>query len=426
MPDLESLAADIAHHADQCVKCGLCLPHCPNYTLLRNENDSPRGRISLIQGMLSDELPISPALVSHLDRCLGCRACEKACPSTVPYGRLLDDTRYWIRQTALSASQQDDGRSSATETLIDRFTSSPHKTSRLFALLRLYQRSGLQWLLRKTLWRHQRGLGRLDGLLPKPARPLTTRRGNTPRRETAQRVALFTGCLGKALDGDTLRAAIKLLQQSGYHVDIPTGQRCCGALDLHAGQQARAATLANDNLSSFDQSATVEAVITTASGCETTLREYGQRYGKDLPAIDICHFLQQRDQHNDRRRLNFRPLSQTVVVHSPCSQNIIPAAARATLAMLSRIPGIDLVTLSGHSCCGAAGRYLLDQPLIADRLRDAQLAELSSLPAAEILVSSNLGCALHLAAGLRRQGRRIEVIHPAVLLARQLVTAPSG
>ncbi len=406
----DDLARRIAEGTDRCVRCGLCLPHCPTYALLRDEGDSPRGRISLMQGLVEGRLPASDAVVGHLDRCLDCRACEGVCPSRVPYGRLIDDIRTWLDDRAGRRSSP----AGRADDLVGRLER-PGSLRRLFALARLYQWSGLQWLLRRsgllglTPWR------RLDALLPRIGRRFATGDHYPARDDEQGRVALFTGCLGGELDGRTLRSTVELLNRAGFSVTVPEGQACCGALARHGGRLDAARRLAEANLAAFDDPA-IEAVVGVASGCSAMLADYPELLdGRRLPVVDVMAFLAR---HGDR--LRFAPLERTVAVHTPCSQRLDRAAVTATRRLLERIPAIRLSALDSLNCCGAAGRYLIDEPEIADRLRDRQLDDLDRIGnEAGVLVSGNLGCALHLAAGLRARRRRLEVLHPVELLARQ-------
>jgi glycolate oxidase iron-sulfur subunit len=245
-------------------------------------------------------------------------------------------------------------------------------------------------------------------------------------------VALFTGCIASAVDRETLESAIRLLTWLGIEVRVPAGQACCGALHLHAGDAAGAARLAARNLEAFDI-ADVDAVISVASGCGATLGEYFQQSTDPRAAAfsarvrDLSQFLVDTPWPEALRPA---PLNGTVAVHDPCSLANVMHAQAAPYRLLERIPGLRVAGLAENPiCCGGAGAYLLDHPRMADDLRRAKLAHIRAL-APDAVITSNLGCALHLAAGLRDDGGPpLEVLHPATLLARQIAAAgfkPSG
>ena len=408
--------------ADRCVKCGLCLPHCPTYGKTQDEGDSPRGRIALMQALASGQFKDSTRLPFHLDRCLGCRACEQACPSGVAYGQLIDTSRALLaRKTPEAVAVTPADRLLAA--LLNKRQSLRYASK----LLRLYHYSGLQWLARRSGLLRKSGLQRLDAYLPKAERMTAWRRHYPPTVTERGRIALFTGCVGNLFDQTTLRATIRLLTQSGYRVYIPDGQVCCGALPLHQGALERAAELAASNLQAFNR-LDVDALVYTASGCGATLGEYpdlarltdarpGAQAAFKFPVMDINQFLATQDWPAGMR---LAPLNKTAAVHEPCAMNHVLNNQQYPYHLLERIPGLQTTPLPDNpQCCGAAGNYMFTQPTMADALRDDKIAHLKHLQP-DLLLTSNIGCALHLAAGIRATGLSIEVIHPVTLVARQL------
>lgn len=395
--------------ADRCVKCGLCLPHCPTYRQILDEGESPRGRIALIQGWVSGRLDESAKLQGHLDRCLACRACESACPSAVRYGLLIDGVRalHYRNLPPLQRAL----RAAALELLTRR------TPLRLAAgLLRLLGRKGVTRLAR---------LGGLPALIraaeltPTLARPIRWRRRYPAATPAQGRVGLFTGCISRITDQAALLAAVRILNLLGREVVVPPQQGCCGAMHLHAGDPDTARRLALQNRQAFGEGG-LEAVVGIASGCTAQLTEYPHLLDKEgMPARvhDISAFIAELPWPEG---LRLRPLAKQVAVHEPCSLRNVLKAADGPYRLLRRIPDIELVALPGNErCCGAAGAYLLTQPAMADALGAEKLAALRENPPA-ILVTSNTGCALHLAAGIRASGLAIEVLHPVQLLERQL------
>jgi glycolate oxidase iron-sulfur subunit len=391
----------LLQEADRCVKCGLCLPHCPTYRLNLDEGDSPRGRISLIQAWVGSGVA-SRALHQHLDRCLGCLACESACPSGVRYGELIDGAR------ALDHRSESLWRG----ILLKMASGLPYRES-TGKLLQLLQRSGLTRLAR---WGPGE-LRRLSNLLPAlgSAAPLKPRYPATGSRRAS--VGLFTGCVARITERSAMDAAIRVLNLLGIDVVVPPGQRCCGAMHLHSGDTRTAEHLADINRQAFGTEP-LDAVLYLASGCGAQLEDYG-RFGGTLnaPCLEISRYLDTIDWPDT---LEISPLDRRVLVHGPCSLRHTLKGEKSPGKLLARIPSIELTLMPDVGCCGAAGSYLVSQPAMADAVRRRTLdAVWDKNP--EILVTSNTGCALHIAAGLREDGLLVEVMHPIELIDRQIL-----
>ncbi len=401
--------------ADQCVMCGMCSPHCPTYMKTSNEAESPRGRISLMQALLRDNLALDESLQQHLDSCLSCRACEAICPSGVNYGELIDGARAIQRE-------QNPGRGWIKEQLLET-TASSKKLRSNAKLYRLAQFSGLDKLLKKGAKHFITQHPNISQLFPdKLPAYQPWQESYSAIGEQRGHIALFTGCIADIVDQQTLRDAITLLTHCGYRVSVPHNQACCGALHHHSGDQAHSLPLAEQNISAFSTEP-YDRIIHCASGCGTHLMEYHKlqegKAAQDFSSKvdEISHFLLQ----HGIERLRFTPMRNQVAVHLPCTQRNVLKQRTNTLELLALIPEIEAIPLaSNHFCCGAAGSYMLEQPEMSQQLRQDKLDDLAQLHA-EILLSSNIGCAMHLAAGLREQGSAMEVIHPISLLARQLI-----
>ncbi len=410
---------EILDAADRCVMCGLCLPHCPTYRLLRNEADSPRGRISLMQALADSRLQPSEPLLEHLDRCLACRACERMCPSRVEYGKLIDATRAELKRDGML-------RHPRQLRLLLRNVTDIARLKRIAAALRTYQRSGLRWLTQKSGLLKGLDIESLESLLP--AIP-DSRRFQTHYPAHGMRrgsVGLFIGCIGSIMEGEIHSATIELLTRLGFEVYIPSAQGCCGSLHQHNGEPETARQLAERNHQAFGGLG-LDAIISTASGCASQLFEYGSIYGGEealpAPLFEVCDFLQQR-WPDDGPAL--APLPLHAALHLPCSQRNVLRRPDAVQRLLARIPGLELEPLEGNDqCCGAAGSYMLTQPGNAAALRQPKINAVKK-QGPELLLSNNIGCALHLAAGLKAEGIDIEVIHPVVLLAKSLRERSSG
>lgn len=398
--------------ADQCVKCGLCLPHCPTYRLTLDEAESPRGRIALMQGLATGALAGSAALEGHLDGCLTCRACESVCPAEVPYGVLIDSARQLL-------GQRNPQRNPIARAMGAVMTSTPLKFT-VALLLWLYQHLGAQWLVRTTRVLGRGRLARLESLLPRiylPRLPRARGGGSGPS------VALFANCTSPLVEPAALAAAVTLLEALGCRVQVPSAQTCCGALHQHNGLTDPARRCVADNIAAFRRA---DVVVGTASACTAQLIEYGLvSAGADAGTLagkvrDIHAFIAA---HPAFERLSFRPLPARVLLHTPCTMRNVVKAEPAVTALLLRIPELKVEAMDS-GCCGAAGSYFLTQPEMADALLQEKLAQ-ARAARPDFIVSSNVGCAMHFAAGLRRAGLTIPVLPPVRLLARQLADSPA-
>ncbi len=391
--------------ADRCVMCGLCLPHCPTYRLLRSEADSPRGRIALMQAVARKQLPPSSSLLMHLDRCLVCRACERMCPSKVEYGKLINTTRDRLK-----------AEKPARLNLMLESVADTGKLQRNATALRAYQRSGLQWLARKSGILKGLDVDALEGLLPELPERIELKDFYPAEGESRGEVGLFVGCIGSLMEGELHRATIQLLNRFGFNVHVPTTQGCCGSLHQHSGEHARASQLAEQNRRAF-AGMKLDAIVSTASGCAAQLFEYAEIFDTALPAplYEICDYLLQQWPEDD---LPLKPQSRRVAPHLPCTQRNVIRKPDVVKQLLEKIPQLEIVPLPGNDqCCGAAGSYMLTQPELAARLRQQKLDALRET-SAELLVSNNLGCALHITKGIEERGMKIEIIHPVLLLAK--------
>jgi glycolate oxidase iron-sulfur subunit len=406
----------IRAEAERCVACGLCLPHCPTYAASRSEPESPRGRIALARGLATGALEPTGTLTSHLSSCAQCRACEKVCPAKVSYGRLIDET--------LDELAHRGRRGGSHRWLRRRLQTVLSKPGyRLAAWLRLYQKSGLRGLSRAAGLLRASGLAGADALLPDHPVSLPMQKSYPPEGKRRGNVSLFTGCVGRALDGTTLEAAIYLLTRLGYEVHVPPAQACCGALALHEGDATAARKQFTRTLEAFADE-DLDAVISVASGCGATLSEYAELLPQHPAASrfaarvrDINDFLADASWPAD---LLPRPLPRRVAVQDPCTLRNVLKTEQSVYRLLARIPEIELLPLTENNlCCGGAGTYPLREPELAKKMADRKLRHLRDMRP-ELLVSGNIGCALHLGGALRGAELPLPVLHPVTLLARQL------
>lgn len=394
--------------ADKCVKCALCLPHCPTYRVSKDEGESPRGRIALMQGMATGKLEITPALTKHLDQCLACRACEAVCPAEVPYGKLIDAAR-----RELKAHGHPEPLKARLFAFFMRRTWRLHL---LQGLLSLADKSGFSGFLLKSGPASIQRLVRLMPAVPKPRRWDAV---YAPRMASGGKVQLFLGCVADIAQPQVTASAIAVLNAIGVEVEIPKSQGCCGALDQHAGRSDKAADLARNNLKAFSGDA---PILGSASGCTASLQEYDQVAGKDGMAFamrtqDLGSWLANNPIVS---RIEFKEWNARALVQAPCTQRNVLKTEKAGVELLKLIPGLTVKTIpASMGCCGAAGSYMLTEPEKADAFADTYAAYIQEHKA-DVLITSNVGCALHLRAALARRGVRIAVLHPIEVLALQL------
>lgn len=371
--------------ADRCVQCGLCLPACPTYGKARIESESPRGRIALAKAWAVGTIEPTAAGEAHLDHCLGCRSCESVCPAGVQYGQLLTMARTRQRQRRLPGWQQ-----RGIESLVRR--------PRLLAgLLGLY-RQVRPWL--PVRWRR----------LPAPPAPVA---GETGTRADS-RIALFTGCVARPYEAGLRSGLIDCLAAMGIDIAEPAAQNCCGSVHAHAGNEEAASALARQNRDAF---AGAETVLTLASGCHESV---AQSLDGAAQVVDAIEFLEAQVRAR-AAELRWRRCDERVALHLPCTQRNVVRSVASLRRLLSAVPGLQVIELDrGLGCCGAAGVQMLAEPQRADEYRAPLLEQLHESGATRLL-SANIGCRLHLAAGTG-----VLVQHPLEFLAGLVEATPSS
>jgi glycolate oxidase iron-sulfur subunit len=401
------LGEPMAHAVQACVHCGFCLAACPTYHELGQEMDTPRGRIVLMKQVLEGTLP-AQAAQPHIDRCLGCLACEPACPSGVPYRDLISPYRAQVQQ----------------------------------ALPRTRGEKLRRWLAAKTIPFPSRfrlalrgaGIGRaLGGLVPAAVRPmlsLAPRRVPvavkiptvTPARgERRARVALLAGCAQQVLEPDINVATIDVLTRNGVEVIVPDAQGCCGGLAWHTGDLAAARDFARRNLDAFPPD--VDAILTNAAGCGSAMHEYhlilrgtadearAEAFRKRV--VDVSVFL-------TRLGLREKPRGwstpRIVAYHDACHLANAQNVRIEPRELLTAIPRLELREIAqAHLCCGSAGTYNLDQPAIASSL-GKQKAEAAIATGAAVVATGNIGCLTQVRAHLEKLGSPVQVRHTLQVL----------
>lgn len=396
--------------SDGCTQCGICLSTCPTFDKSGDVNQSPMGRIRMMRGL--EQGDTEGMALEYLESCLGCYACEAICPSQVNYGQMLDQSLIHLREQR---------QMPAITRLMLWLAIKPGLLKWMMQLSAVAQSSGIRLLLRSLGVFKVLGLTRADSLLGKIKypEPIPVNKLHRPRYD--QRVAMFTGCFTSVLERDVQQDSINILNALGIEVIVPDSQTCCGALHRHNGDSKMAASLAKQNIKAFNDNLST-AIVSTSSGCGAGLQDYRQWLGVGAdsfaqPVMDISHYLVQALEH---RRVVFNSLLRKVVVHTPCSLRQTEGQVDAVTTLLKKIPGLKLHYLStSPSCCGAGGSQMLTQPEMADALRNDIIDEVIALKP-DILVSSNLGCAMHLQAGLKQAKYDIPLQHPLQLISQTM------
>jgi glycolate oxidase iron-sulfur subunit len=416
----------------QCVHCGFCLPTCPTYAELGQEPDSPRGRIYLIKALADGRAALTDSLAEHLSLCLGCRACESACPSGVPYGHLIEAGRAELEARRPGSLWRRLVRRAAFDGLLPR----PALLRAVARALRGYQQSGLQRLVRGSglLQLFPASLAASERLLP--PLPPAGRGGRLPEVVPARgtrraRVGFLHGCVQDAVFRAHNEATLRCLARQGAEVAIPRAQRCCGALHAHAGEPEAARALARDTIAAFE-GAGVETVVVNAAGCGAHMKAYGHLLRHD-PAwaargaafartvVDVTEFLARAPLIGP-----LGPLPLRATYHDPCHLAHGQKVRGEPRALLRAVPGLELVELGeAEMCCGSAGIYNLTEPAMAARLLERKMAHVEATGASAV-VTANPGCILQIAAGLRARGRDVAVLHVVEVLDQAYAAAERG
>jgi glycolate oxidase iron-sulfur subunit len=396
------------------------LQQCPTYRVLGLEADSPRGRIYQILQVDEGRLAIDQPFVEHIDRCLGCLGCQTACPSGVPYGHIVERARAEIHANYPRGFFERKLRDYFYGTLLPH----PKKLSSIAKLLRFYQRSGLQTLMRKSGVLKLLGLARLEALSPciddrfsfEDFGTVFAHEGENHRGN----VALLAGCIASVSFAELNRATVRVLAKNGVSVVIPKEQGCCGALHAHAGRLEEARALARKNIDAMlDPS--IDAILTNAAGCGGTLKDYHELL-KDDPeyAEKAKQFVaKMRDINEYLAEIGViapaKPLHKRVTYQDPCHLAHAQKIRSAPRQLLKAI-GAELVEMPNSDlCCGSAGVYNVVQNTLSMRILDAKMNDVSSVEA-ELIATANVGCMLQLRAGVQQRGLNRRVVHVLELL----------
>lgn len=402
-----------------CVHCGMCLPTCPTYRLTGQEASSPRGRLWLMKSVADGRLSLlDPEFDEQMYQCLNCRACEAVCPSGVHYGPLVEASRAQLEQHRPRPLWQRVARGAAL--------SWPFMDVRRIRggvrFLRLYQRSGLSWLLRRTGVLRLMRLENLERMLPPIAeRPLIPGTESWSPAKVRGEAHLFNGCVMHSVFSNVNRATGRVLAHNGFATDVPAGQQCCGALHVHSGMMEEARKLARTNIDAFEASGQ-DAIIVNAAGCGAALKEYGfllkddPNYAERAKAFsarvrDVSEFLAAQQLVRPTHAV-----SGTVTYQEPCHLAHAQRITAQPRSLLKDVPGLQVVEMRESSlCCGSAGIYNIIRKDMADELGDRKAGHIVETSADQV-ITANPGCAMQLRTSLRRNGSETPVRHIVEIL----------
>lgn len=417
---MQSLSTALSDHEAKllaCIHCGLCLEACPTYVITGNENDGPRGRLYLMRAVAEGRLEnTSSAFATHIDRCLGCRACEQVCPAGVEYGQLLEASR----KVLLESQPKSDLPNKLLRFVLRHVWLSPARLRWFFTASRLFRDLGLSRLLLKSRLprlissRTEFGLALLES-----SHPVFSNSKASTTDGSGDRVLLFSGCVGEGLFARVNRATERVLNANNFSVTAPPEQVCCGALHAHAGDLEGARELARKNIAAFDSDA---PIITNAGGCGAMLTTYGHLFANDPNlAEQAANFSARvRDVSQQLATIEMRtaqtPDDERVTYDTSCHLLYGQRAGETSERMLWTVIGLNFAALNGtERCCGAAGIYNLMQPEMSQRVLQEKLDHVRNSYAG-ILATGNPGCQMHIGAGACLSGMELKVCHPIELV----------
>jgi glycolate oxidase iron-sulfur subunit len=399
---------------DRCVRCGFCLQACPTFVATGLETESPRGRLYLMRALAEDVALPTANVLGHLDQCLQCRNCEAVCPSGVPYGKVMEQTRARVLESK-DAPLAWKARALFLREVIARPT-----RMRLFSSgLRFAQVSGLQALGERLPVVGERAI-----LAPRIAkRPFTDKGLLADPPGATQRVAMLTGCIMPYAYPGVHRATVRVLSRNVCRVTAPASQVCCGALHAHAGDAVTARRLARANIDAF-LAEKPDAIIVNSAGCGAAMKEYGELLAGDAAYRQKAHDFASRvrDVSEFLAELPFDPpagsVDAVVTYQDSCHLAHAQRITRAPRTLLESIPGVRFVEMARPDrCCGSAGVYSLTQPEMSLELLDGKMADVGAT-GASIVATANPGCMSQLETGARREGLPVRVVHVVQLLDR--------
>ncbi|HTE87291.1 MAG TPA: heterodisulfide reductase-related iron-sulfur binding cluster [Dehalococcoidia bacterium] len=422
-PTLTPAALDMLRgeydNMQSCIRCGLCLSVCPTYQISFAEEEGPRGRIALARGLTEGHLSLTADLIAHQQSCLLCEACTAICPAGVSMEHIGVPLRAVMAEGAPRRSRERFIRS----IVFGRLFASMALFRAACAAARLYQRSGLRWLLRRSGVLRLLGLSKLESLLPEMDRRFFTPRNQSQAAEGEPRgrAGVFAGCIMSTAFAETNRATGRVLAANGFEAIACSSQGCCGALHLHNGELEGAKILARRNIDAFAP-LNAAPVVVNAAGCGSTLKGYAHLLKDDPDYAGPAAAFSARVQDVSELlaslplRAPEHSVEQIVTLQEPCHLAHAQRVRAAPRDVLRAIPGVTLVEMDESAlCCGSAGVYNVTEPERSRALVQRKLDHALATGAGTI-VTANPGCQLQLQAGLRELGAKVAVRHIVDLL----------
>jgi len=413
-----------------CIHCGLCLSQCPSYVVLGTEMDSPRGRIFMMRSVADEKIDVTMVFKKHFDLCLGCRACETACPSGVVYHPLLETAQEFINVKAPVSF-----RTRFLNALILRHIFPyPARLRMIFRFLWIYQRSGLQKLVRaagflrlfsKKLDTVERFMPAIAGFSMLQSNTKVQSENNSQSFKQKRKIGLLRGCVMDYFYPESNRATLRLLEKCGCTVVIPEKQHCCGAVHLHNREHELAKECARKTIDVFENER-VDFVITNAAGCGVMMKEYGVLLSDDpdyaekasqfsVKVKDISEFLA-----GFAPNFRFGAIHRTVVYDDPCHLIHGQKISQPPRLLLELVPGLDIRPLNeAEMCCGSAGTFNITQPKLSLQVLQRKMDNIKR-SGADTVVTSNIGCMIQLERGAEMNGMNLRVCHIVDILDEAL------
>jgi glycolate oxidase iron-sulfur subunit len=402
-----------------CMRCGMCLPTCPTYRETFLETASPRGRVALMRKIQEGELDQSEQLLEYLSLCLDCQACATACPCGVNAGELVAE---------FTCERKAGNRLNMMEDLVLRkLLPHPDRLETAMVPMRLYQRTGLQKLVRTlgVLKMFPKPLGRMEGLLPDlPDQPLRRmiQEDMPARGEARGTIGFFLGCVMSLIFSEASRATMDLLTALGYRVVTPKNQVCCGAPHMLSGDKAGLKEAARKNVDIFG-GLDLDFIVTDCGGCGAELKKYGLHLGDDSSiafSSKVRDISQVLDLHKDELKALLKPVSLKATFHDSCHIAHSQGIRREPRDLVRLIPGLEFIEMeNADACCGSAGTYNIGKPEMADLILNRKLEAIRAT-GADVVVTGNPGCLLQLKKGLADHLPRVKTLHLTELLARSM------
>lgn len=408
----------------QCMHCGMCLPTCPTYDDTKRESASPRGRIALMRAVTDGKLEVTKTFADEMYFCLGCLACETACPAGVDYAHLFEMGRAEAEKAGVLANPR---RKLIRSVLLRWLFMSRRRLRFVGRLLWLYQKLGIQTFVRATGWMRfaPERMQKLERLTPTVCDHFSPINYRTPGATGKRRVGLLVGCVQDLTFSDVNLDTICVLEANDCEVVTPAGQECCGSLHGHNGEWEMAKALARKNLDAFDVKS-LDAIIINAAGCGSHMKHYDRLLKGDAvyeerakiwskKVRDISEFLVEIDYR--------KPIAsavgkkQRLTYHEACHLVHGQRISKQPRAILAALPSYEWAELPEATwCCGSAGIYNITQPEMAAKLQNRKVEHLISTEAL-VVATANPGCIIQIVTGLRQRGAKIRVVHPVTLLA---------